>query len=192
MSINISNTRLSSDDILNELIFQSLDRILGESCHVISRDLPFTGGRSILALDNRKRPALIVFDRQDGGQALLTGLQALESIDTHRAWLLRLYPELVNNEHHALRPEDIQLYILAPTLPPGIPFLKHGFSQLHSLTFQALLINGETGLLIKPAADTIIQPPAKEKTTPREPFRTGITAMEKSEDDYFRNLNIMA
>lgn len=192
MNTDISSTQLDSDDMLNELIFQSLDKILGTPHQIISRDFPFTGTQPILALDCNQHPALIVFDRHDGGQALLTGLKILESIESNRAWLLRLHPELLDNDQHALRPEDIQLFILAPTLPPGADYLKQGFSQLHVLTFQPLLINGKAALLIEPAATTFEQVPAKNKKIEPSPFRTGMTELEKTEEDYFRNLNIMA
>ena len=192
MNIDIHSTHVNSDDILHELIFQSLEKILGKAHHIISRDLPFSSSCSLLALDNQQRPALIVFDRHDGGQALLAGLKLLDSLDTHRAWVLRLHPELLDNEHHALRPEDIQLYILAPTKPPGSDYLKRECPQLHLLTFQALLINGEPGLLIEPAANTPEQEPARETAAPHATFRTGMAELEKTEEDYFHNLNIMA
>ena len=192
MNIDIHNARLNSDDILNELIFQSLEKILGTPCRIISRDLPFSGANSLLALDRQQRPALIVFDRHDGGQALLTGLKVLDSLDSHRAWLLRLHPELLDNEHHALRPEDIQLYILAPTAPPGTDYLKQGFTQLHIFTFQALLINGESALLIEPVPAIPGQATSRETTVPHTDFRTGMAELEKTEEDYFHNLNIMA
>jgi len=188
MNTNICNTRIHSDEMLNELIFQSLDNILGTPHQVISRDLPFTDAHTILALNSDRHPALIVFDRHNGGQALLTGLKVMESLETHRPWLLRLHPELLDNKH-ALRCKDIQLFILSPTPPPGRDYLKQGHHQLHSLTFQTLLINGKEAILIEEAESAEKQNPV----SPAEPiaFRTGTTKLEKTEEDYFRNLNIM-
>ena len=192
MTLEICNTGLSSDGMLNELIFQSLDKILGAPHRVISRDLPFSAGHSILALTEKQQPALIVFDRRDGGQALLTGLMILESLDTHRAWAFRLYPELLGTDKHAWQPEDIQLYLLAPSPPPGRKYLERNLTHIHIFTFQPLLINGDIGLLIEPPADVSPSAPAEEKPAGTDRFRTGLPELEKTEEDYFRNLNIKA
>jgi len=193
MNIDINSTHLSSDDMLNELILQSLDKILGSHHKVISRDLPFTCGHPILALDSRQYPALVVVDRREGGQALLSGLKILEALNTHRAWVFRLYPELFGNDQHALRPHDIQLFILAPTAPPGIDYLTQGFTQLHAFTFQALLVNGEAALLINAVTEKSEPAPTRAADKIKaEIFRTGMPELEKTEEDYFRNLNIMA
>jgi len=190
MTTKISTTSLNSDDTLSELIIQSLDRILGSGHHIISRDLPLDSGHAILALADK--PVLIVFDRHDGGQALLTGLKILEAFDNHRAWAFRLYPELLGNNQQAWQPEDIRLYILAPTPPPGQEYLEHGLPQLRILTFQALLIDGDINLLIEPSAEPNPVSLREHKTSRSDTFRTGMPELEKSEEDYFRNLNIMA
>jgi hypothetical protein len=190
MNPNISTTSLNSNEVLNELIFQSLDKILGTPHRIISRDLPFSSGQPILALDNKQRPALIVSDYLDGGQALLAGLKLLESLDAHRTWIFRLYPELLGNDQQALRVEDIQLYIVAPTPPPGRVYLERLLTQIHSVTFQPLLINGDLGLLLDPANATTAA--VENKTSRADIFRTGMPELEKTEEDYFRSLNISA
>jgi len=190
MTTKISTTSLNSDDTLSELIIQSLDRILGSGHHIISRDLPLDSGHAILALADK--PVLIVFDRHDGGQALLTGLKILEAFDNHRAWAFRLYPELLGNNQQAWQPEDIRLYILAPTPPPGQEYLERGLPQIRILTFQALLIDGDISLLIEPSAVTNPASIQEHKISRSNTFRTGMPELEKSEEDYFRNLNIMA
>ena len=190
MTTNISNTSLNSDSMLKELIIQSLERILGPGHHIISRDLPFGSGHAILALADK--PVLIAFDRHDGGQALLTGLKILEAFDDHRAWAFRLYPELLGNNQQAWQPEDISLYILAPSPPPGRNYLERGLSQIRILTFQALLIDGDICLLIEPGADLHPASIEENNVTHSDAFRSGLPELEKSEEDYFRNLNIMA
>ena len=189
MPIDIRSACIDSDDILRDLIIQSLDKILDEPYRVIRRDLPFANARAILALDCNQRPALIVFDLHDGGQALLTGLKILESLDAHCAWVTRLHPELLRNGQSTLHAEDFQFYILAPTSPPGPGYLKHGFSQFQALTFKALFINGEAILLIEPSSDGTEQRQFNDMVTEPYTFRTGMDQLKKTEEDYFISLN---
>ena len=116
----------------------------------------------------------------------------LEAFDNHRAWAFRLYPELLGNNQQAWQPEDIRLYILAPTPPPGRKYLERGLTQIRILTFQALLIDGDICLLIEPAEEQNKASIQEHNVTRSNAFRTGMPELEKTEEDYFRNLNIMA
>lgn len=191
MTLDISTTHINSDKILGDLIHQSLDKILGANHRIISRELPCCSNQVLLALDDNQRPSLLVFDHKDGGQALLSGLKTLDTLDRNSAWVQRVYPELFINNNNTLRYEDIQLYILAPTFPPGSHYLKSGNSQLHTFTFQTLLVNGEMGLLITPLSVNTHKKIKLETSSPQiNTFRSGMDKLEKSEEDYFRNLHI--
>jgi hypothetical protein len=190
MSIHLRTVALTSDEILKELVTDSLTNILGESHEVISDSLPFEG-HHILALNAERRPCIIAWDVRDGGRALLAGLTAIEGLSDNRAMLYRLYPALFrgNRDSSAIfRAEDMQLAVLAPKPPPGGAYLRHAFRSLAVYTFRILEVDGRVGLLIEttrdgdaaganPRADAPLKTPA---------FRAGHMAMTPEEEGYFR------
>lgn len=188
MSFEISNAQIRSDAVLMELVLQSLDKIIGPSYRLIGRDLPFNIGHALLAIAGNDEPALIVVDQHDGGQALLRGLQLLEALEKHRACVFKLYPDLFGNRQHALRSEDIHLYLMAPSAPPGGDHLRRIFPHLHIRTFQTLLINGEPGLLIDDPA-TGMAPRADAETNDTR-FRSGSSLLTAEENAYFDNQHV--
>jgi len=188
MSFEISNTRIHSDAVLKELVLQSLDKIIGSSYRLIGRDLPFNIGHALLAIDGQGQPALIVIDQHDGGQALLKGLKLLEAMEKHRACLFRLYPDLFGNRQHALRSDDIHLYLMAPSSPPGADYLRRIFTHLHIHTFQTLLINGEPGLLITDPGTTVQSVADQQESDTR--FRSDSTTLTAEENAYFDNQTV--
>ena len=188
MSFEISTAHISSDAVLKELVLQSLDKIIGASYRLIARDLPFNIGHALLAIDGHGQPALIVIDQHDGGQALLKGLKLLESMENHRACVFRLYPDLFGNRQHALRSDDIHLYLMAPSAPPGGDCLRRIFPRMHIRTFQTLLVNGEPALLIdvpEPTAASTQEPDSSDTR-----FRSGSTTLTAEENAYFDNQTV--
>jgi hypothetical protein len=185
MSFDISSARINSDEVLDELVLQSLDKIIGTPHRVIGHDLPFTSRHAILAIDKHENTALIIVDQHDGGRALLQGFEVLEDMEKHRACLFKLYPELFGNSHHALRSDQIHLYIMAPTPPPGGNYLRRTFTRLHIRTFQPLLVNGEPGLLIDtpPSAASLKNPDDAH-------FRSGADTLTAEESAFFDNLPV--
>jgi len=180
MSLEISSVRISSDDVLDELVLQSLDKIIGKPHRLIARDLPFNIGHAMLAINRHEQPTLIIVDQHDGGQALLKGLKVLEAMEKHRACMFKMYPKLFGNKQHALRSDDIHLYLMAPTPPPGGNYLQRTFIRLHIRTYQPLLINGEPGLLIdEPQPTTSTHNPTDDR------FRTGTATLNPDEAAYF-------
>jgi hypothetical protein len=186
MSFDISSARINSDEVLDELVLQSLDKIIGTPHQLIGHDLPFTSSHALLAIDNHQHPALIVVDQHDGGRALLQGFRALEDMEKNRACVFKLYPKLFGNSQHALRSDDIHLYIMAPTPPPGGGYLRRTFTRLHIRTFQPLLINGEPGLLI----DDPPPPPRQQQGGDEAHFRSGSGSLTAEESAFFDNLNV--
>jgi len=184
MSFEISNARIRSDAVLKELVLQSLDKIIGPSHRLIGRDLPFNIDHALLAIDGDGQPALIVVDQHDGGRALLKGLTLLEAMEKHRACVFKLYPDLFGNRQHALRSDDIHLYLMAPSAPPGGDSLRRIFTRLHIRTFQTLLINGEPALLIGDAEQPTAAP-AQDQETPDSRFRADSTTLTAEENAYF-------
>lgn len=189
MSMHMKTVALTSDEILKELVTESLSNLLGEAHQVISDNLPFEG-HHILALDAENRPVLIAYDSRDGGRALLAGLAAIEGLNDNRAMLYRLYPALFrgNGDSSAIfRVEDLQMIVLAPKPPPGGAYLLHAFRNLIIHTFRILEVDGKIGLLIETqrsgdsAAAPALQSPVKAA------FRAGGVAMTSEEDNFFRN-----
>jgi hypothetical protein len=185
VSFEISNTRIRSDAVLKELVLQSLDKIIGPSYRLLGRDLPFNIDHALLALDGNGQPSLIVVDQQDGGQALLKGLKLLEAMEKHRACVFKLYPDLFGNRQHALRSDDIHLYLMAPSAPPGGDCLRRIFTRLHIRTIQTLLINGEPALLIGDPEPNA--PPIQEQEAPDARFRSDSSTLTAEENAYFDN-----
>ncbi len=188
MSIHLKTVSLTSDEILKELVTDSLPNILGESHEVISDNLPFEG-HHILALNAERRPVMIAYDSRDGGRALLAGLAAIEGLSDNRAMLYRLYPALFrgNRESSAIfRVEDMQLVVLAPKAPPGGAYLRHAFHNLAAFTFRILEVDGKIGLLIETSrGDDAVNTHLQARTPVRAAFRTGHMALSPEEDAYF-------
>lgn len=191
MSIHLKSVSLTSDDILKELVTDSLSNLLGEGHELISDNLPLEG-HHLLALDANRRPVLVAYDNRDGGRALLSGLAAIEGLGDNRAMLYRLFPSLFRGSRSSthdgsaiFRIEDLRLVVLAPKPPPGGAWLQQVFRNLTVHTFRILEVDGNIGLLIETPPDAVAAP-----STPDIPgtsaFRTGTIVMSPEEDSYFR------
>ena len=193
-SLNIDAVTLTSNDILQELVYQSLDRITGGLHHVISRDLP-VNGHHVLAMDKHRRPILITFDPADGGRAFLSAMSALEHLQENRGWLFRLYPALFeqnNSMPQAIRIEDMRLILVSPEPPPGSKLLRNMIPQLAIMTFQAISINGEIGLLLSDETHSHSNDAVHddEQNEDLPPFRQGHYMLNNKEEEYFDALNL--
>ena len=193
-SLNIDTITLTSNDILQELVYQSLDRIIGGLHHVIARDLP-VNGHHVLATDKQRRPVLVTFDPADGGRAFLSAMSALEHLQGNRAWLFRLYPSLFEQNQstpHAIRLEDMRLILVAPEAPPGSILLRKMIPQLDIMTYQAISINGEIGLLLTDEQQQRLDDAADSDDTHDDlpPFRQGHYLLNNREEEYFAALNL--
>ena len=193
-SLNIDAVTLTSNDILQELVYQSLDRIIGGQHHVITRDLPVSG-HHVLATDKHHRPVLVTFDPADGGRAFLSAMSALEHLQGNRGWLFRLYPSLFEQHGgmpHAVRIEDMHLILVAPEAPPGSMLLRKMIPQLEILTFQAISINGEIGLLLSAESQHHTDDTVANDDQPEDlpPFRQGHHILNNREEEYFAALNL--
>jgi hypothetical protein len=178
MSVQLRTIALTSDEILQELITDSLPHILGESCEVITHDLPFEG-RHMLCLDADRHPTVVAYDGRDGGRALLAGLAVIEGLCDNRGMLYRLYPALFRGEpRHTgaiFRSEDLRLVVLAPRALPGVSYLKQAFPALTARIFRTLDVDGSIGLLIEDAPhDVASTPAAGDGPRPLAPFRSGV------------------
>jgi len=190
MSIHITNTTSISSDILQELVFQSLDRIIGSSHTIITGDLPYPG-QHILALDQDKQPTLISYDLHDSGRALLSGLSAMDGLVNNRSWLYRLYPALFSdklNQNAALRIGDIKLAILSPEPIPGNLYIAMTMPNISMYTFQTLDADNNIGLLIEPLHED--KKPEKTKDTLEDiafpQFREGVELLNEEEEAFFQ------
>ena len=194
-SLNIDAVSLTSSDILQELIFQSMERIIGGPHTIITRDLPVSG-HHVLATDSVQQPVLVTFDPGDGGRAFLAAMSALEHIKNNRGWLFRLYPSLFNQanpQHHALRVEDMRVILVVPEPPPGSSLLCKLIPQLHIFTFQAISINGDIGLLLtdddtQDRSDT--DQADQQHAEGLAPFRRGHYQLNSREEAYFNALGL--
>lgn len=187
MSIHLKTVTLTSDEILRELVTDSLSNLLGEGHEVISEKLPFDG-HHILALNAERQPVLIAWDNRDGGRALLAGLAAIEGLGDNRAMLYRLYPALFrgNRDSSAIfRVEDMQLIVLAPKSPPGGSYLRQAFRNLSVHTFRILEVDGKIGLLIETPRDDTGGTQTQARHPVKASFRAGQMTMTPEEDGYF-------
>jgi len=192
MSVQLRTIALTSDEILQELITDSLPHLLGNSCEVIAQDLPFEG-RHLLCLDERGHPAVVAYDGRDAGRALLAGLAVIDALCDNRGLLYRLYPMLFRAAPHqagaAFRSEDLRLVVLAPRPLPGLAYLKRAFPALTACTFRILEVDGNVGLLIEAAPPEMGSPStAADAPPPSAPFRSGApegAALTAQEERYF-------
>lgn len=187
MRPQIKPISLSSDDILIELVRDSLDHLLTSGYEVVAENLPFDG-QHLLVLDHEHRPVIVSCDLRDGGRALLHGLAVVEGLTGHRGLLYRLYPSLFGTDperRFIFRQDDARLIVLAPRRPPGGRYLHRAFPFLSIYTFQTLQVGDQVGLLIEAA------PPKQESRDARmeatAPFRTGAQALSQEEEQYFRD-----
>lgn len=189
MSVHLKPAPLTSDEILKELVIDSLPHVLGESYEIITNNLPFDGNH-ILALDAHGQPSVITYDSRDGGRALLAGLAVIEGLADNRAMLYRLYPALFRGDHHQsaiFRIEEVRLILLSPTPPPGGVYLEQALRFITAYTFRALEVEGTFGLLIEPPrcrdreTASIHEPFAAAKPV----FRSGECALSAEEERYF-------
>jgi hypothetical protein len=189
MSIHLRTVALTSDEILKELVTDSLTNVLGESHEIISDNLPFDG-HHVLAINAERRPVLIAWDGRDGGRALLAGLAAIEGLSDNRAMLYRLYPALFrgNRDSSAIfRIEDMQLIVLAPKPPPGGSYLRQSFHNLTIYTFRILEVDGKIGLLIETPRGVDTAGAASQAGVPlTHGFRVGQMTLSPEEDAWFR------
>jgi len=190
MNIHITNTSSISNDILQELVFQSLDRVIGSPHTIITGDLPYPG-QHILALDQDKQPTLVSYDLHDSGRALLSGLSAMDGLVHNRSWLYRLYPALFSdqlNQNAALRIGDIKLAILSPEPIPGNLYIAMTLPNISMYTFQTLHADNNIGLLIEPLHEDT--KPEKIKDTLEDiafpQFREGVQQLDEEEEAFFK------
>ncbi len=184
--MHIRQIPLSSNQLLLELIQESLEHIIGTPHTLISNKLPYEG-HHLLALDAEDKPVLLCCDNRDGGRALLSALGVLEGLAGNRGWLYRLYPGIFQNDGRhgsVFRIDDMRLIILAPTPPPGGDCLRKAFPRLSCFLTHALEINGEIGLYIEQqgAAESAPATPG-EGGVPLNPFRNtpvSLTAEEQA------------
>lgn len=151
MTMHLRTLSLTSDEILKELVTDSLPHILGSDYEVISDNLPFEGNH-VLALDSERQPTVVAYDARDGGRALLSGLAVIEGLTDNRAMLYRLYPALFRGTQQngsIFRVEEMRLAVLSSQPPPGGAYLEHAFRSLSVYTFRILEVDGKIGLLIE-------------------------------------------
>lgn len=190
MSVHLRTVPLTSDEILKELVIDSLPHMLGESHEVITSNLPFEGNH-ILALDSQRQPAVITYDNRDGGRALLAGLSVIEGLANNRAMLYRLYPALFRGDRRnsgIFRVEEVRLILLSPNPPPGGVYLEQALRFVRVYTFRALEVDDTFGLLIEsPHRQAEERDIAGElpPTTSHPVFRSGNTALAAEEERYF-------
>ncbi|MGE0370500.1 MAG: hypothetical protein AB7Q01_01285 [Gammaproteobacteria bacterium] len=192
MGIQLKSIALTSDQILRELISDSLPHILGAGCTVVSNDLPFDGNH-LLCLDADRRPVLVTFDARDGGRALLAALAAIEGLSDNRGMLYRLYPALFQRDppHRGavFRSEDLRLVVLSPQAPPAAAYLAHAFPALSAQTFRILEVDGDIGVLIEPALRGTVPAGAVPPET-SAPFRSGpesVVELTAQEERHFED-----
>lgn len=193
MSVQLRTIPLTSDEILQELVTDSLPHILGASSEIISNNLPFEGNH-LLCLDAGKHPTVVTYDSRDGGRALLAGLAVIEGLSDNRGMLYRLYPSLFtgNPQRNStiFRSEDLRLVILSAKAPPGVDYLAHAFPALTAYTFRILEVDGRIGLLIEPLRRDTAQssvPGASAPPPSHAEFRTGDTELSPEEERYFED-----
>ncbi len=189
MSIHLRTLSLTSDEILKELVTDSLPHILGSEFEIISDNLPFEGNH-ILALNSDRQPTVISYDARDGGRALLSGLAVIEGLTDNRAMLYRLYPALFRGTQQngsIFRVEEMRLAVLSSRPPPGGAYLEHAFRSLTLYTFRLLEVDGKIGLLIESPrlgeGGTVNPFP---RTPARTAFRIGGAALSPEEESHFR------
>lgn len=192
MSPQLKPVQLTPDDILHELVLDSLPDILGNPHKVIAPTLPFEGNH-VLALDARQRPAIVGYHARDGGRALLAGLAVLDALADNRAILYRLYPKLFsrNDGGTMFSIDDVRLILLSPAPLPGGSYLARTLPSLTVHTFRTVEIAGEIGLLLDAASPgpgagrTDADAP---KPAPGAAFRRGGTTLSEEEERYFRSV----
>jgi hypothetical protein len=194
MSVQMKAIALTSDEILQELITDSLPQVLGAACELISHRLPFEGNH-LLCRDAEGQPTVVTWDGRDGGRALLAGLTAIAGLSENRGLLYRLYPALfAGGPRHTgpvSRGEEFRLVLLCAKAPPGASYLARAFPALTVHTFRVLEAGGEIGLLIDPPLCGA--GPAGDDLTPSAPdpvFRGGDSdppALTATEARYFDN-----
>ncbi len=185
--MHIRQIPLSSNQVLFELVYESLDQFLGKPHTVVSNDLPYEGNH-ILALDATGKPALLCCDSRDGGRALMNGLNVMEGLSGNRAWFYRLYPALFKengNNRGGFQMENIRLMILAPTPPPGGAYLKRICPSLTYFLVRALEVNGEIGLFLESQKEGELGDTALDTTT-INPFREATPALSEEEEAFLR------
>ncbi len=183
--MHIRQIPLSSNQLLLELVEESLEHILGPGHRLLANKLPYDG-HHLLALDGEETPTLLSCDNRAGGRALLHALAVLEGINDNRGWLYRLYPGIFRGEGGhtgrqggTFRVDDLRLVILAPTAPPGGEYLYRALPRLRCFLAQALEINGEIGLYLEPhgPAGRV----SREDDTPIDPFRNSPSLLSPEE-----------
>lgn len=189
MSIHLRTLSLTSEEILKELVTDSLAHILGNNFEIISDNLPFEGNH-ILALNSERQPTVVSYDARDGGRALLSGLAVIEGLTDNRAMLYRLYPALFRGtqQHGSIfRVEEMRLAVLSSRPPPGSAYLEHAFRSLSVYTFRILEVDGKIGLLIESShpgeAGTVNPFP---RTASKSAFRVGGSILSAEEESHFR------
>jgi hypothetical protein len=189
MSMHLRTVSLTSDEILKELVSDSLPQILGASFEIISDNLPFEGNH-VLALNSERQPTVVSYDARDGGRALLSGLAVIDGLTDNRAMLYRLYPALFRGTQQngsIFRVEEMRLAVLSSKPPPGGAYLEHAFRSLSIYTFRILEIDGKIGLLIENPrlgeSGTVNPFP---RSSPKTTFRVGGTALSAEEENHFR------
>lgn len=189
MTIRLKTLPLTSDEILKELVRDSLPNLLGDKHELISDNLPFEG-HHILALNADRKPVLVTYDSRDGGRALLSGLAAAERLSENRAMLYRLYPSLFRGSSDSsaiFRIEDLHLVILAPKPPPGGAYLYKSFRNLTTRSFRILEVDDKIGLLLEsPCPDESSAASAQSGTEFRTSFRAGSIALTAEDENYLR------
>jgi len=185
MTLRVAPSAPPQARILRELVLESLDRVL-ESPWVIDPELPCDGG-PILAADANRDAVVISYDALDSTTALLCGLSTLETLQTNRQWLARLYPDVFAGTSTG----EPRLIVLGPAPPPAAARLSASNARIDFFRLRTLQINGEPGLLIEPCEmQQPVAPPEQEvfEPPPSHPPMPSDIPLSKEEEAFFQSL----
>jgi len=186
MTVNTSVVNISNIEILRLLIINNLQSII-KGCSIIDAALPIPG-EPILALTSNSKPVLVCFDIMDTQQALMAGLSAVDHTKKQHALIMRLHPQLEFEKSN----DSIILVIIAPSAIPGADYCFRQDGSILFYTFQGISVNGETALLIEPAAfnSTVTRKPDDNTAEINNNFieQIGSSLLSKKEKEYFNEL----
>jgi len=181
VNLCVNSEPLPAEPGLRRLITTALGALLGNG-RVVAESLSLPG-LPILALDGDGNPVLISFDPEDGGQAILSGLGALEALTANGAFWLPLCPALADLENL----DTLRLLVLVATPPPGARQLVARDQRVRVHTMRAVRVNGETALMTEVLSDPETPTAVPEKPSASR-FRFGDVALDSTEKAFFEHL----
>jgi hypothetical protein len=184
MKFSVTTSDPADPEDLRALLLEVTEELSGPGATVLETRMNCEGN-PILMKDAGLHPVVVSFDLENGEQALIRGLQAVELLTTALPWLNQVYADL-QEEHRS-----VKLVVVSRKPVPGSAAILATCPALQLYLFRLLHIDDEPRLWLEClSADSAIgESAATDSAATRSANdEDGLPVLSEEEANYFRQL----